>query len=111
MRKLHVGGIEIALSNGDIIDVENTVFAPLRDGWLVSALPRVIPTPILQLGVLMQIQGAYEKHLRAIGRLSLNKDDTTTLTCTGSVTVTRVSKDDKKTWVTVTLKDGRIVDS
>jgi hypothetical protein len=45
MRKLHVGSITMRHSNGDI-SVENTVFAPKRDGWLVSALPRVIPTPI-----------------------------------------------------------------
>ena len=111
MRKLHVGGIKMIHSNGDIIVVENTVFAPKRDGWLVSALPRVTPTPILQLGVLMQIQRSYEKHMRAIARLNLSKDDTATLRRTGSVTVTRESKDDKKTRVTVTLKDGRIVDS
>ena len=39
MRKLHVGSITMRDSNGDMIVVENTVFAPMRDGWLVSALP------------------------------------------------------------------------
>ena len=62
--------------------------------------------------MLVQIQRSHEKQMRtAIARLFLSKDDTATLRRTGSVTVTRESKDDKKTWVTVTLKNGRIVDS
>jgi hypothetical protein len=66
----------------------------------------------LQLGVLVQIQTSHEKQMRiAIARLSLNKDDTATLLRTGSVIVTRESTDDKKTWLTVTLKSGRIVDT
>ena len=66
----------------------------------------------MQLGVLVQIQSSHEKQMRtAIARLSLNKDDTATLQRTGSVTVTRESIENKKTWLTVTLKKGRIVDS
>jgi hypothetical protein len=66
----------------------------------------------LQLGVLVQIQTSHEKQMRiAIARLNLNKDDTATLLRTGSVIVTRESTDDKKTWLTVTLKNGRIVDT
>ena len=66
----------------------------------------------MQLGVLVQIQVSHEKQMRiAIARLSLNKDDTATLRRTGSVTVTRQSIDNKKTWLRVTLKNGRIVDS
>ena len=66
----------------------------------------------MQLGVLVQIQRSHEKEMRiAIARLSLNKDDTATLRRTGSVTVTRQSIDNKKTWLRVTLKNGRIVDS
>ena len=66
----------------------------------------------MQLGVLVQIQTSHEKQMRiAIARLSLNKDDTATLLRTGSVIVTRESTDDKKTWLTVTLKNGRIVDT
>ena len=66
----------------------------------------------MQLGVLVQIQTSHEKQMRiAIARLSLNKDDTATLLRTGSVIVTRESTDDKKTWLTVTLKSGRIVDT
>ena len=66
----------------------------------------------MQLGVLVQIQRSHEKEMRiAITRLSLNKDDTATLRRTGSVTVTRESINNKKTWLRVTLKNGRIVDS
>ena len=66
----------------------------------------------MQLGVLVQIQTSHEKQMRiAIARLNLNKDDTATLLRTGSVIVTRESTDDKKTWLTVTLKNGRTVDS
>ena len=66
----------------------------------------------MQLGVLVQIQTSHEKQMRiAIARLNLNKDDTATLLRTGSVIVTRESTDDKKTWLTVTLKNGRIVDT
>ena len=66
----------------------------------------------MQLGVLVQIQTSHEKQMRiAIARLSLNKDDTATLLRTGSVIVTRESTDDKKTWLTVTLKNGHIVDT
>ena len=66
----------------------------------------------MQLGVLVQIQRSHEKQMRtAINRLSLNKDDTATLRRTGSVTVTRESINNKKTWLRVTLKNGRIVDS
>ena len=66
----------------------------------------------MQLGVLVQIQRSHEKQMRtAIARLNLNKDDTATLQHTRSVTVTRESIDNKKTWLTVTLKNGRIVDS
>jgi hypothetical protein len=66
----------------------------------------------LQLGVLVQIQRSHEKEMRiAIARLSINKDDTATLRRTGSVTVTRESIEHKKTWLRVTLKNGRIVDS
>ena len=66
----------------------------------------------MQLGVLVQIQRSHENQMRtAIARLSLNKDDTATLQRTRSVTVTRESIENKKTWLTVTLKNGRIVDS
>jgi hypothetical protein len=66
----------------------------------------------LQLGVLVQIQVSHEKQMRiAIARLSLNKDDTATLVRTGSVIVNRESIDDETTWLTVTLKNGRTVDS
>ena len=66
----------------------------------------------MQLGVLVQIQTSHQKQMRtAIARLSLNKDDTATLQGTRSVTVTRESIDNKKTRLTVTLKNGRIVDS
>ena len=66
----------------------------------------------MQLGVLVQIQTSHEKQMRiAIARLSLNKDDTATLVRTGSVIVNRESIDDETTWLTVTLKNGRTVDS
>ena len=68
----------------------------------------------MQLGVLVQIQRSHEKQMRtAIARLNINnlKDDTATLRRTGSVTVTRESIEHKKTWLRVTLKNGRIVDS
>ena len=66
----------------------------------------------MQLGVLVQIQRSHEKQMRtAIARLSLNKNDTATLVRTGSVIVNRESIDDETTSLTVTLKNGRIVDS
>ena len=66
----------------------------------------------MQLGVLVQIQRSHEKQMRtAIARLNLNKDDTATLVRTGSVIVNRESIDDETTSLTVTLKNGRIVDS
>ena len=66
----------------------------------------------MQLGVLVQIQVSHEKQMRiAIARLSLYKDDTATLVRTGSVIVNRKSIDDETTWLTVTLKNGRTVDS
>ena len=66
----------------------------------------------MQLGVLVQIQRSHQKQMRvAIARLSLNKNDTATLQRTGSVIVNRESIENKKTWLTVTLKNGRIVDS
>ena len=66
----------------------------------------------MQLGVLVQIQTSHEKQMRtAIARLNLNKDDTATLVRKGSDTLTRESIENKKTWLTVTLKHGRIVDS
>ena len=66
----------------------------------------------MQLGVLVQIQRSHEKQMRtAIARLSLNKNDTATLVRTGSVIVNRESIDDETTSLTVTLKNGRTVDS
>ena len=66
----------------------------------------------MQLGVLVQIQRSHEKQMRtAIARLNLNKDDTATLVRTGSVIVNRESIDDETTSLTVTLKNGRTVDS
>ena len=117
MSKLHVERITIDDGATPPVVVTSAVFAPKsgdaeKHGWQVSALPRVIPTLTegarSQLGVLLQIQGQFEKKMEGkISRFGLGTADKEKLIDEGQVTVLRKSSD-KTTWVTVTVKNGRL---
>jgi hypothetical protein len=117
MRKLHVGSVRIYDGAKPAIVVTSAVFAPKsgdadKYGWQVSALPRVIPTLTegarSQLGVLLQIQGRFERKMEGkISRFGLGTADKDRLMDEGQVTVLRKSSD-KTTLVTVTVKNGRL---
>jgi hypothetical protein len=117
MSKLHVERITIDDGATPPVVVTSAVFAPKsgdaeKHGWQVSALPSVIPTLTegarSQLGVLLQIQGRFEKKMKdKISRFGLVAADKDKLMDEGQVTVLRKSSD-KTTWVTVTVKNGRL---
>ena len=85
-------------------------------GWLVryrASSPHLQKAPDLQIGVLLQIQGQFERKMEGkISRFGLGTADTKTLIDAGQVTVQRKSpsrkSSDKTTWVKVTVENGRL---
>jgi hypothetical protein len=73
-----------------------------------ASSPHLQKAPDLQLGVLLQIMTRFEKKMEGkISRFGLGTADIETLMDEGQVTVLRKSSD-KTTWVTVTVKNGRL---
>ena len=73
-----------------------------------ASSPHLQKAPDLQLGVLLQIQGKFERKMEGkISRFCLGTADKDKLIDEGLVTVLRKSSD-KTTWVTVTVENGRL---